>query len=66
MNLGDWNKEVRKALIDNGMSVTELAKLIGISRAYLYRTLSESEPSQATIDKVSDVLGVEKYVYEVD
>lgn len=66
MNLGDWTKEVRKKLIDEGLTVTELAEKIGCSRTFLYRTLNESEPSQSTIDKVSEVLGVESYVYEID
>lgn len=66
MNLGEWNKEVRKKLIDEGLTVTELAEKIGCSRAFLYRTLSETEPSQSTIDKISEVLGVESYVYEID
>lgn len=65
-NLGEWTKDVRKALIDKGLTVSELAEQIGCSRTFLYRTLSETEPSQVTIDKVSELLGVEKYVYEID
>lgn len=32
--LPKWNKEIKKALIDMDMSVTELASELGISRVY--------------------------------
>ena len=64
MNLGEWVKEVKKALIDMDMSVTELSKKLGYSRAWVYMTLGEVNPSQKVINEISEITGVKPY--EID
>lgn len=56
-----WNKEIKKALIDRDMSVTELAAELGISRVYASnivngRICADAAPGIA--ERVGDYLGV--------
>ena len=39
-NMSEFEKDVRKSLIDRGMSMTDLARALSISNAYVYDIMS--------------------------
>ena len=61
MNHGEWNKEVRKALIDKELKVVDLCNEFDCSDEYIYSTISGRNPRQNVVDMISAFLGVESY-----
>lgn len=53
-----WCKEAKKALIDNDMSVEELASTIGKTREYTSAVVNGRIYSEAAVKEISDVLGI--------
>lgn len=57
----EWEKEVRKALIDRDLNQKELADALGLSRQYITMTINGTVQVQRTIDRISKFVGVEAY-----
>lgn len=57
--MSDWEKEVRKALIDFGMTVDELAKELNVTRAYIYDIFKGGRKATEMRQKINDYLGIE-------
>jgi len=53
-----FEKEVRKALIDKEMSITELAQQLGITAAYLYDILKGNRTGKKQKKKIVQILGI--------
>ena len=57
-NMSDFEKEVRKTLIDRGMSMSDLASELGVSASYVYDILSGRRDATDTRQKIVDFLGL--------
>ena len=67
--LPQWNKELKKALIDRDMSVTEMASQMGISRTYasqLINNIIQADAAPGMAKKIGDFLGVPYPYKEAD
>lgn len=53
-----WGKEVKKALIDNDLSVADLAVTLSCSRIYLSNVIHGREYSSEIVTKVSKRLNI--------
>jgi len=53
-----WGKEVKKALIDNDLSVADLAVTLSCSRIYLSNVIHGREYSSEIVTKVSRQLNI--------
>lgn len=51
-----FEKTVRKALIDKDMNLSNLAKKLGISLAYLYDILKSSRKAEHQKRKIAEIL----------
>ena len=58
-DMSDWEKAIRHALLDRCMSVSDLAKELDISNAYLYDILSGTRKATDLRQKINDFLGLE-------
>lgn len=56
--LPPWSKEVKIALINRDMSVTELSDQIGISRCYVSRVVNGTAFAPEIADRVSRFLEI--------
>ena len=56
--MSDFEKEVRKTLIDKGMSMSDLASELGVSASYVYDILSGRRDATDTRQKIVDFLGL--------
>ena len=59
--LPKWNKEIKKALIDRDMSVTELASELGISRVYcsqIINNIIQADAAPGVAARIGDYLEV--------
>lgn len=54
--MSEFEKAVRKALIDREMSLSDLANEIGISVSYIYEVLRGTRRSEEQIQKIRDYL----------
>lgn len=54
--MSEFEKAVRKALIDREMSLSDLAREIGISISYMYEVLRGTRRSEEQIQKIRDYL----------
>lgn len=56
-----WGIQVKVALIQKGMTQTDLASQIGISRQYLNDVICDNltSPGTGAIKKISEYLGIE-------
>ncbi|GKX27877.1 hypothetical protein SH1V18_03570 [Vallitalea longa] len=54
----EFEKTVRKALIDKEMSISELAKKLGISLTYLYDILNSSRKAEKQKKKILNILDI--------
>ncbi len=53
-----WCKDAKIAMIENDMSVNELAERAGISREYASAVINGRIYSQASVRTISDVLNI--------
>jgi len=53
-----WGKEVKKALIDNDLSIADLAVTLNCSRTYLSNMIHGREYSSEIVTKVSKQLNI--------
>ena len=59
--LPQWNKDIKKALIQRDMSVTELAAGLGISRVYcsqIINNIIQADAAPGMASRIGDYLGV--------
>jgi predicted transcriptional regulator len=61
--MNDFEKTVRKALIDKDMTLSNLAEQLGISLAYLYDILKSSRKAEHQKKRIAELLNFE-YVSE--
>ncbi|MFA5385964.1 MAG: helix-turn-helix transcriptional regulator [Eubacteriales bacterium] len=54
--MSDFEKIVRKALIDKGLTVKKLAEDMGISPAYLYDIIKGNRPGTKQKEKIAQIL----------
>lgn len=54
-----WEKAIRHALLDKGMSVSDLARELEVSNAYLYDIMSGTRKATELRQKINDYLGLE-------
>lgn len=59
--MNEFEKTVRKALIDKNMKLSELAEKLGISLTYLYDILNSSRKAKHQKEKIAELLDF-KYV----
>lgn len=57
--MNDWEKAIRHALLDKGMSLSDLAKELGISVSYLYDIVSGARKATELRQKINEYLGLE-------
>lgn len=63
-NMSEFEKDVRRSLIDRGMSMTDLARALSISNAYVYDIMSGRRNANDMKQKMIYFLGLDggKYV----
>ena len=63
-NMSDFEKDVRHALIDKGMSMSDLATELGVTASYVYDIVNGNRVATDMKQKIVDFLRLdgEKYV----
>ena len=61
--LSPWCKAAKKALIDRDMTVTDLARALGMTREYTSSVLNGSRPVGKAVRKISDYLNIPNKTY---
>lgn len=56
--MSEFEKQVRKALIDHGMTLSDLANELGITVSYVYDILKGNRAPEAQIQKIRDILSL--------
>lgn len=60
--MNEFEKAVRKALIDREMKLTDLAEQLGISISYLYDILNENRKAEHQKKKIIEILDLEEFL----
>ena len=58
--MNEFEKAVRKALIDRDMKLTDLANVIGISLTYLYDILAANRKAEHQKKKIIEILELQE------
>ena len=58
--MNEFEKAVRKALIDRDMKLTDLADAIGISLTYLYDILNENRKAEHQKKRIIEILELQE------
>ena len=58
--MNEFEKAVRKALIDKDMKLTDLANAIGISLTYLYDILAANRKAEHQKKKIIEILELQE------
>lgn len=59
--LPEWNRQVKKALVDRNLKVKELAELVGYSNTYTSNVVNGTIVGATKIEaKINDVLEINK------
>ena len=58
-----FEKDVRKALIDKDMTMTNLAEELGIMNSYAYELITGSRKSRDQIKRICQILGLKEGDY---
>ena len=56
--MSEFEKQIRHALIDRGMSLTDLASELEISVSYLYELMKGTRKSEDQKQKIRQLLGI--------
>jgi transcriptional regulator with XRE-family HTH domain len=56
----DFEKKIRHALIDNDMTMTELAKKLGISVPYVYEIVKGTRKSDKYVSLLMEILHIDE------
>ena len=54
-----WEKEIRKALIDRDMTISDLADELNVSAAYIYDIISGNRKATELRQKINEYLNIE-------
>lgn len=57
--MSTWEKQIRKALIDKDMSMSDLARELNISVAYIYDIISGARKATDIRQRINKYLGIE-------
>lgn len=57
--LSPWCKNVKIAMIEQDITTTEMAKMLGMNRSYLSSIINGRIYSTMTVKKISDFLGIQ-------
>lgn len=57
--MSEWEKQVRKALIDKDMTISDLASELQISVSYLYEILKGTRKSDEQKQRIKNLLGLD-------
>lgn len=60
--MSEFEKEVKKALIDKDMTMGDLAKILGITLSYVSDLIKGKRTNKEQIQKIRDVLDIPKSV----
>ena len=58
--LPEWSKEVKKAMIDQDLTVTELAVKVDLSRTYVTQVINNRLYAPEVASKISEALHVKE------
>ena len=58
--MNEFEKAVRKALIDKDMKLTDLANHLGISLTYLYDILADNRKAEHQKKKIIEILNLQE------
>lgn len=56
--MSEFEKEMRKALIDRDLTIKDLSKELGISQAYLYDILKGNRPGAKHKEKIAKMFNL--------
>ena len=62
----EFGREVRKALIDNDMTISDLAKEIDISKSYLFEILAGTRQGSEQKVKIVKVLNMDPNLIDLE
>lgn len=57
--MSTWEKQIRKALIDRNMTISDLAAKLDVTAAYIYDIISGNRKATELRQKINDFLGIE-------
>lgn len=57
--MSEFEKQVRKALIDNEMKMTDLAEQLGITMSYLYDIITGKRKAEHQKERIRQLLSIE-------
>ena len=57
----DLHKAVKKLCIDKDMTISDVAKSMGVNRKTLYSAISNGNPRLSTIEGISSAIGVKAW-----
>lgn len=57
-NMSDFEKDVRHALIDKGLSISDVATELGVSASYIYDIMNGNRVATEMKQKLIDFLGL--------
>lgn len=57
--LSPWCKNAKIAMIEQDITTTEMAKMLGMNRSYLSSIINGRIYSAMTVKKISDFLGIQ-------
>lgn len=60
--MSEFEKEVKKTLIDKDMTMGDLAKILGITLSYVSDLIKGKRTNKEQIQKIRDVLDIPKSV----
>ena len=60
--MSEFEKEVKKALIDKDMTMGDLAEILGITLSYVSDLIKGKRTNKEQIQKIRDVLDIPKSV----
>lgn len=60
--MSEFEKEVKKALIDKDMTMGDLAEILGITLSYMSDLIKGKRTNKEQIQKIRDVLDIPKSV----
>ena len=58
----EWSKEVRKALIDKGESIRDMARSLGYTAEWCRATIYGRDINPGMVSKISEYVGVTNYM----
>lgn len=56
----DFEKVVRKALIDKELSIKEFANQLGVSQAYIYDIFKDNRPAKKQRERITSFLNLKE------